>query len=441
MEYFRGDGGYKAFIVLLTSKGGQPLSNTSVADFTFALQSQYTNYECTCQPIPFFSAATLIQSNLTAFAEEFFTPARTATFIMMQWFDCGCDEGKYGLFLQNLVDQLTAQYFPNGNTTVQVTGEPILDQAVQDEIESDMLLCDGIAFPLALLIFCFTLKSLRMLVIPVLNITTSLLTSFLIMYVVAQHRNIVSFAPSLMLSTTIAMSIDYSLFLLSRFSEEVRLRRPQFDAVQMMIHSSGHTVLVSGLTLALCFAGLLLFPQDLLSSLGLSCSIAVAVAVIVNLSLTPALLFIFPKFFRNATRASRMPACLRKIKENRGRDNLLGIQEEDPNSADASGNESDEVPLMKQDESDTFTSGYAAKSLNRAGTDNTRATKSRWYRFGQFVAKYPLIVLLVSLGIVAYPTYVGVRFKWSLTSLDYAPRGTSGREALAHMNDVFGSGK
>eukprot|EP00048_Salpingoeca_helianthica_P017415 m.237109 g.237109 ORF g.237109 m.237109 type:complete len:844 (-) comp20941_c0_seq1:46-2577(-) len=440
MTYFPGDGGYKTFIVLLTSNTGQPLSNTSVLGFSSALESQYGNYYCRCfTPLSFLSASSLTELGLSAVAQQFITPSLTSTFIMIQWLGCGCDDAEYGQFLQNIVTPLAGQYFPNGNTTVSVTGESILDKAVEDGVESDMLLCDGISFPLALLIFCLTLQSLRLLIIPVLNITISLLTSFLIMYPIAQHKNVVSFAPSLMLSTTIAMSIDYSLFLLSRFREEVRLRRSQQDAIELMIRSSGHTVLVSGLTLALCFAGLLLFPMELLSSLGLGCSIAVGVAVTVNLTLTPALLNIFPNFFRNIIKPFRLPKCLRRKRsdETRGHDTLLGIHEE----SDADSGE-DEVPLVKQrdDDSSSPLDSWEA-SVNHHSSSGTRVTKSKWYKFGQFVVKHPLIILILSLGLVAYPSYVGVRFKWSLSSLDYAPRGSTGFEPFADMNNIFGAGK
>lgn len=64
-----------------------------------------------------------------------------------------------------------------------------------------------------------------------------------------------------------------------------------------MLCSAGHTVLVSGLTLMICWLGLSFFPVNLLSSAGLSAAMAIAAAIFVNLSLTPALLFMFPNFF------------------------------------------------------------------------------------------------------------------------------------------------
>eukprot|EP00966_Prymnesium_polylepis_P095373 2209344-Prymnesium_polylepis.1 len=59
-------------------------------------------------------------------------------------------------------------------------------------------------------------------------------------------------APSLMIAVALALSIDYSLFLLSRFAEEVAVHhQPVPKAVDIMLATSGHTVLVSGTTLGL----------------------------------------------------------------------------------------------------------------------------------------------------------------------------------------------
>ena len=75
---------------------------------------------------------------------------------------------------------------------------------------------DAIAFPVALLILAYVLRSLRLLIIPILNMAASILTSFMIVLPIAEHSTFISFAPSLMMSICIAMSIDYSLFNLSR---------------------------------------------------------------------------------------------------------------------------------------------------------------------------------------------------------------------------------
>ena len=76
---------------------------------------------------------------------------------------------------------------------------------------------------------------------------------------------------------TLAMSVDYSLFLLTRYGEEVKRHKRVADTkvIAAMLRSSGHTVIVSGSTLAICFLGLCFFPIDMLRSCGLGAAIAI----------------------------------------------------------------------------------------------------------------------------------------------------------------------
>ena len=104
----------------------------------------------------------------------------------------------------------------------------------------------------ALFVLALVVRSGRLLLIPVLNIVGSILCSFAIVYPIARDRlklvaaarrrrapppppppsfdtrlcSVVSFAPSMMMSVTLAMGIDYSLFLITRFREEVRPAAP-----------------------------------------------------------------------------------------------------------------------------------------------------------------------------------------------------------------------
>ena len=64
-----------------------------------------------------------------------------------------------------------------------------------------------------------------------------------------------------------------------------------------MMGAAGHTVLVSGATLALCFAGIAALPLGMLRTMGIGAGSVAALAVVVNLTLTPTLLLSFPRFF------------------------------------------------------------------------------------------------------------------------------------------------
>ena len=97
------------------------------------------------------------------------------------------------------------------------------------------------------------------------------------------------------------------MFLLSRYREELldaKSANPH-RAVLAAMHTGGHTVLVSGVTLAVCFAGLILLPLDSMRSLGIGTAVAVVVSIAVNLTLTPVLLLLFPRFFARCVSANQ----------------------------------------------------------------------------------------------------------------------------------------
>ncbi|MHA1778113.1 MAG: MMPL family transporter, partial [Candidatus Heimdallarchaeaceae archaeon] len=120
---------------------------------------------------------------------------------------------------------------------------------------------------------------------------------FAIMVPIAKTMPVFSFVPSVMMALTIAFSIDYSLFLLSRYKEEIQKGKDVDTAIFLMLKHAGHTISVSGITLIVSFIGLTFFPLGLLATIGIGASVSVLVTLIVNLTLIPAILYIFPQFF------------------------------------------------------------------------------------------------------------------------------------------------
>lgn len=136
-------------------------------------------------------------------------------------------------------------YGPTTPVSFRVTGDDPLWDSVIDSLESDLVLGDLISIPTALLILCATLRSLRHLVVPLASIAISTLVSFTLMVPVAIATHVSTVTPkwvfggwrrgvyvssigsipfatsSLLMALTTAMSVDYSLFQLSRFREEV----------------------------------------------------------------------------------------------------------------------------------------------------------------------------------------------------------------------------
>jgi len=204
---------------------------------------------------------------------------------------------------------------------ITIVSLPDVFAAALDGVDQTMRVSTMTA-PLAFGILACVLRNVRFLLIPLINIVACLMGTTIVMYFVAKHSDVTSQAPALMLACSLAMSIDYSLFLLTRFRDELVVRkrprrasqragahhdasppspqvrkRPYRAAIVTMLETSGHTVLVSGVTLTLCFLGMLLIPVSTISSLGVASAVTVAFAITMALIFTPTMLLAFPAFF------------------------------------------------------------------------------------------------------------------------------------------------
>eukprot|EP00325_Prymnesiales_sp_UTEX-LB-985_P020506 CAMPEP_0174732880 /NCGR_PEP_ID=MMETSP1094-20130205/60174_1 /TAXON_ID=156173 /ORGANISM="Chrysochromulina brevifilum, Strain UTEX LB 985" /LENGTH=929 /DNA_ID=CAMNT_0015935441 /DNA_START=140 /DNA_END=2929 /DNA_ORIENTATION=- len=169
-------------------------------------------------------------------------------------------------------------------------------------IDSTMVVSTATA-PIAFALLAAVLRNARLLLIPLVNILACLSCTIVIMFIVSKAWPVSSQAPALIVASGLAMNIDYSLFLLTRFNTEVHDRaRPLEEAIVTMLETSGHTVLVSGLTLTLCFLGMLLVPVSTIASMGVAAACTVFLAIMAALIVTPTLLLSCPKFFTASRR-------------------------------------------------------------------------------------------------------------------------------------------
>ena len=276
---------------------------------------------------------------------------------------------------------------------VYLTGYLVMYLDMQDATEEDLLRMDLIVIPIALLVLAFVLRSLKLMILPIASMGISILASFLIMYPLALIWDIFSFVPSIMMSLVIALSIDYSLFLLSRYREEIMKNKSVSESVLQMSKHAGHTITVSGLTLAVTFLGLVFFPLQLLSTIGLGAAITIVITLGVNLSFTPAALLTFEEFFKKFTLykklAKKQPETEDQIKKN----------------------------------------------------EITAQMKSIWYKIGKLSTKYAPFVIIIVI-IVAIPVSIQVfKFDRSMDYLLTLPRGSDSDLAYQALSEDFSPGQ
>ncbi|CAJ1346903.1 unnamed protein product [Effrenium voratum] len=156
---------------------------------------------------------------------------------------------------------------------------------------------DIIVMPFALLVLATRVGSLRLMLVPICCLACSLSTSLglflpFALYVV----DISPLAPSTMVFLGMALAIDYSLFMLTRYMEEVLppSNKDTEPALRAMMRQSGHVVLISASVLAVCYAGVLFYPSGGIATIGLGAALTVFLCAASNLMLTPALITALP---------------------------------------------------------------------------------------------------------------------------------------------------
>ena len=175
--------------------------------------------------------------------------------------------------------------------SVYTTGIFPLFSQMQKQTSIDFAMIDEIVLPICIFILGCYLQSYRHMAISFVNLACTILLTFGILMPITTVVDINPFSPSILLSLGVAVSFDYSLFMLTRFKEEIFYDRHSLqDSVFNMLVSSGHVVVLSGSTLFVTFILLLIFPQNFLQSVGYSCSIVVLSSMLANLSITPCML-------------------------------------------------------------------------------------------------------------------------------------------------------
>jgi uncharacterized membrane protein YdfJ with MMPL/SSD domain len=178
--------------------------------------------------------------------------------------------------------------------TVAATGLFALFSEMTAATKDSFAAIDATVLPVATIILGWRLRSYRHMAVSFAALGCTLLLAFAIMVPIAGVVDINPFAPSIMLSLGIAVTFDYSLFLLMRFREERILAcRDKENAVFHALSEAGHVIFLSGSTLIATFLLLVFFPANFLVSVGWACAVVVLAGMITNLTLTPALLLAF----------------------------------------------------------------------------------------------------------------------------------------------------
>lgn len=172
----------------------------------------------------------------------------------------------------------------------QVGGLVPTQKAINDMSQEDLTRAEMFSLPLVLLLLVIIFGGLVAASLPVVVGGLSIMGALGVLHAVAIFTEVNSFAVNVASLLGLGMAIDYGLFMVGRFREELAQGRSTEQAVSRTVASAGRTVMFSATLLVIALAGLLLFPHGFLKSLAYGGVASVAIAALVSLTLLPALL-------------------------------------------------------------------------------------------------------------------------------------------------------
>ncbi|WP_256794626.1 MMPL family transporter [Terrabacter sp. Ter38] len=296
-------------------------------------------------------------------------------------------DGRYGLVtvqFDRTADELTAEQrsayealgdgAPSG-WAVAAGGEPLL---ATPEIGST----EGIGVLVALVVLVITFGSLVAAGMTMVNALIGVGVGMIGLLIVGHAVELSSVTPVLALMLGLAVGIDYSLFITSRYRHNLALGLERQEAAARAVGTAGTAVVFAGLTVIIALAGLSVVGIPFLTAMGLAAAGTVLVAVLVAVTLLPA---------------------------------LLGFA-------------GDRVLSRRQRQADA------------AGTDLDERAGNRGFAWGRFTVRHRVPVLLVGIVVLGAVALPAADMRLALPDDGTAPATSSKRAAYDLISDGFGEG-
>ena len=172
---------------------------------------------------------------------------------------------------------------------VTVGGTQVADEQISSTVTADLGFAELLAFPLLIGLSILFFRG-RAALMPLAVGVTTVLGTFLVLTGVNHVYGLSIFALNLVIGMGLGLAVDYTLFLVTRFRQELAAGADVGDAIATTMMRAGRTVLFSAVTVACALATLTLFPQGFLKSMGIAGAATAIVAAVVSVTVSPALL-------------------------------------------------------------------------------------------------------------------------------------------------------
>ncbi len=268
---------------------------------------------------------------------------------------------------------------------VQLGGSAPVTLDIGDQVGTDIALAESLTFPIVAVLLILVFGSLVAASLPLAIGGLSILGAFLILKIASNFTEISIFAVNVITMLGLGLAIDYSLFVVSRFREElVRNDNAVLPALKKTMQTAGRTVLFSGTIITLSLLSLVIFPQMFLKSMGLGSAAAVLVAMLASITVLPAALYLLGK-----------------------RVNSLSIWR-----------------LFR-------------RKTAPATVEEAAPRKTFWYNLSHFVMRRPTIILLAAMAVMLWAGLPFLRVNFSMPDARNLPAGRESRVVSELLNTEF----
>jgi RND superfamily putative drug exporter len=231
------------------------------------------------------------------------------------------------VYLKNLKDAQTddaasrlEKAFAN-TPGVKLGGAAVAGQQVGTQTIKDLGIAEALAFPILFLLLLWVFRGVVAALMPLFVGTITVMTTFFGLRIVNSFLSLSVFALNIVIGLGLGLAIDYSLFVLSRYREE--LAKLDSDgsgpagrqALRTALGTAGRTISYSATTVALALATLCIFPMPFMVSMGLGGAMTAIVAVTVSLIALPAMLAVLGPRINAGSPARWQLAALRTARQ------------------------------------------------------------------------------------------------------------------------------
>jgi len=208
-------------------------------------------------------------------------------------------DGKSGLIVANLeggensaqkyAKSIASQVAHDRNgVTVRAGGVAMAYDQINRQNERDLLLMESLAIPLSFLVLVWVFGGLLTAALPVVLGGLAIVGSMSVLRLISFSTDVSTYALNLSSALGLALAIDYTLLIISRYRDELADGSEPNEALIRTMATAGRTVLFSATTVALCMAVLVLFPMYFLKSFAYAGVATVAFVAVAAIVVTPA---------------------------------------------------------------------------------------------------------------------------------------------------------